>query len=110
MKKDQRLAGSIRQIAEALAVDRSILARLIADRRIKPASHKSAHPTYHVRDCAEALRENDPERESAHAQLARARAARERLKFEQEAGRLLTLDDAEREFARVAAEVARVYD
>lgn len=99
MTKAQRLTGSVRRAAEALDVDRSILARVIAERGIKPAGREGGHPVFFLSDLARAIRDSDPDRESPNNQLARARAARERLKFEQEAGRLCPVDEVRRGYA-----------
>lgn len=110
MTQNQRLAGSFRQIAEALGVDRSVLSRIVKDRGIKPASGKGVRATFFVRDLADAIRDADPARESPFQQLARVKAARERIKLQQEAGQLIPREECRAGYAAAFKELARTLD
>lgn len=110
MPKLNQLTGSLRQIADALAVDRSVIARLVKDRGINPIGRAGAHPTYAVRDLAAALRESDPERESPFQQLARAKAARERMKLAAEARELIPRLEVQQGYAKIMKAAAHSLD
>lgn len=110
MSTSAPLKGSERQIADALGVDRSVIARLVKAHRIPAAGRAGRYATYLVRDLAARLREQDPGRMSAFERKAHFQGLRDQLRFEKEAGRLCERDDVERLFAEQTKLFAQMAD
>lgn len=110
MSTSAPLAGSERQIADALGVDRSVIARLVKAHRIRAAGRAGRYPTYYVRDLAARLREQDPSRLSPFERAAHFKALNEELRARERAGELCERHDVERQFTAQAGLFKRMAD
>jgi len=114
--KQKPLAGSLRQLSEALGEDRSTLARLVKEVEIEPVGRSGAHPTYAVRDLVAALRATgddgapDPSKMSPFARAAHYRGERDRQRLAADAGELIPVDDVHDQYSAIMKIVARTFD
>jgi hypothetical protein len=116
MKTTKPLAGTERQLAEALNVDRSTVHAAIRQANITPTGHAGAHPLYPVRAVVDAIAPRtadgspDLDRMSPNARDAYIRSERNLVKLRMECGQLIPVAEVEAGQAEIFKEVARTFD
>jgi len=112
--RDNRL--SVSQIAAEFGMARSTVAKRIEALAIRPDGKRLGYPVYRLRDIvriagdADPGDENDPMRMRPTDRRAWFQSENDRLKFEQEQGRLIPAGQVEEEMAAVAKVVTRFYE
>ncbi len=109
---------SISQFARAFGMDRKTVARRIEDAGITPAGKKNGHPTYALKDGAQAIYseksffnpDSDPSTLPPAERKSWFQSENERVKLEKELRQLIPADEVHREMSQIAKAVTTTLD